>query len=70
MKKVYTTTSFTGFNPVGVSALVVATSQEEAARFLNIVLLDKGLVGDAVASGMIEVPTERSFVLILQDGED
>lgn len=65
---VYVCTSFTGFYPVGVAAVVVADSPEHATALLNAQLRDHGLPGDAKVQTLSKVLIGEPQVLILCDG--
>ncbi len=67
--KVWTTTQFEGFWPVGVSAVVVADTAEQAAFLLNEELVKKGLQKTAKAEGFKPLHTNKPKVEILQDGD-
>jgi hypothetical protein len=64
----YTNTTFTGFWPVGTSAVVRASSPAHAADMLNAVLKGMGLQGDVQAEDMKPWPLPEESVRILQDG--
>ena len=53
--KVYTCTSFKGFNPVGTAAVVIAKSEEDAANLLNGHLIAKGLEGRVLPREMWKI---------------
>lgn len=65
---VYVCNQFTGYWPVGTAAVVVAESQEHAAKLLNEQLLSQGLKGDADANAMALVMQTSPQVVILCDG--
>lgn len=66
--KVYTCNEFTGFNPVGVAAVIAASSAAAAAKKLNKELKAKGLPGDALPEDMILFHPGDKDVRILYDG--
>lgn len=68
MLKVYTCNSFRGHWPVGSAAVVIAESEEEAAKMLEERLSEIGLKQDVDESQMIQASTEKQ-VIILCDGE-
>lgn len=65
---VYTTNGFTGYWPVGTSAVVVAENATEAAAALNARLKDLNLPGDADPNAMLAVDVTKAQVIILNDG--
>jgi len=67
--KVWTNTQFEGFWPVGVSAVVVADTPEQAEFLLNEELAKKGLPKTAKAENFKQLHTNKPKVEILQDGE-
>ena len=68
MLSVYVCNQFTGHYPVGTAAMVVAESQEHAAKLLNEQLKHQGLIGDANANMMALVVQKAPQVVILCDG--
>lgn len=68
MLKVYTCNSFSGHWPVGSAAVVIAESDEEAAKMLEERLSEIGLKQDIDESQMIQASTEKQ-VIILCDGD-
>lgn len=68
MKRVYTNNEFTGHYPVGTAAVVVSSSQEEAAGLLNALLKVHGLPGDAKIEDMREIGLKHPDARILCDG--
>ncbi len=66
---VYTNTKFTGLYPVGVAAVVVSDSRENAAKALNKELKSGGLKGDAKAKDMELLKTGKPVVLVLRNGD-
>lgn len=67
--KVFTCTNFTGHYPVGVAAVVIAETAEDAAEDLNYKLRERGLPGDATPQSMMEFPADgRESIRILCDG--
>lgn len=55
MNSVYTCTSFKGYCPVGVAAVIVAETPERAADVLNYSLIEKGLTGDVKPEDMVKL---------------
>lgn len=66
--KVWTNTEFTGRYPVGTAAVVVAATAEDAARFLNSALAERGLGSSAKAEQFVRLITSKEAVVILNDG--
>lgn len=68
--KLFTCTSFTGYWPVGVSAMVFAHGPLEAANLLETHLDEIGLPQVILPSAMAERPANppEPCVIILQDG--
>lgn len=67
---VYTNTLFDGFWPVGVAAIVVATSPEEAALLLEIELQERGLPPQTIdPAGFVLVDMHDPAAIILKDGQ-
>lgn len=68
--KVFTSTSFKGHWPVGVSAIIVARNKARALELLNYALEAAGLQQDNVltAKDLDEVKTDVESCEILQDG--
>lgn len=67
--KVWITTEFKGFYPVGTSAVVVAESAESAATILNKELIDVGLPKSAEPRHFKRLPTNKPVAIILNDGD-
>lgn len=69
--KLYTCTKFKGHYPVGVSAIVWAESQNEAARELALQLVQAGLPQVVWAETMIEVELDSTVpkAIILNNGD-
>lgn len=66
---VYTNTLFQGHWPVGVAAVVVAESPEEAALLLEIELQDRHLPMQTIdPASFILVDTSKPAAIIVQDG--
>lgn len=65
--KVYYNDSFTGYYPVGTSAVVFAETAEEAAAKLVLELARIGLSQEIKPEDMTELLPERS-VVIINDG--
>lgn len=65
---IYINNKFTGFWPIGTSAVVSANSSEEAACFLNNTLEATGLEKTAKPEDMIEFHDIIGNVKILNDG--
>lgn len=66
--KVWVNTEFTGHYPVGTAAVVVAATAEDAARFLNSALAERGLDSSAEAGQFVQLKTSKEAVVILNDG--
>lgn len=66
---VFTCKNFKGHNPVGVGAVMVATSRVEAAQLLSAALADRGLVQIVEPNQMVWVDPFTKRVNILTDGE-
>jgi hypothetical protein len=66
---VFTHTSFSGHWPVGVAAVVVAESEQQALEILNAALKSFGLPGDATTNGLKKVDTSSVQAVILNDGD-
>ena len=65
---VWTITEFTGFYPIGTSAVVVAPDEYEAASLLNKELMAIGLPASAKPDNFSKLDTTVPFVKILNDG--
>ncbi len=66
--KVFTCKNFTGYWPVGTSAVIVAKSKAEAAVLLQSKLSSIGLPQTIEENELEEVNTKESNVVILSDG--
>ena len=66
--KVFTNTTFTGYYPVGTSAIVVASGAAIAVRTINTALERRGLKGDVEKQDMLEVDLDYRSVRVLNDG--
>lgn len=64
--RVFYSTDFEGLWPVGTSAVVVASSEEEARAMLEKELSERLLAGAPFT--IHELATDKPSVLILQDG--
>lgn len=67
--RVYRNNTFKGHWPVGTSAIVVATSAEQAAIVLEQELEQHGLEQEIPVEEMIEIPTHTTYVEVLQNGD-
>jgi len=65
---IYTCVNFTGYWPIGTSAVVEASDELQAAYFLNEKLKEQGLLGDAKPEDMTPFSREVGSVRILCDG--
>lgn len=63
---VWTSNDFSGRWPVGASAVVVASTQEEALFMLSAELKARGLKFDGT---LVKLPLDKLTCVILQDGE-
>lgn len=69
MMRVFTSTTFDGFWPVGSAAVVVASNAEEAKEYLLKALEAHGLPQrDPSGVTVRELPVDRVFARILCDG--
>jgi hypothetical protein len=66
--KVFTNRTFKGLWPVGTAAVVVADTQEEAAKMLEKELNLIGLRQTIDIESMVEVDTSNQLIIILNDG--
>lgn len=66
--KIFTCTQFRGHWPVGVAAVVVAPSIEDAIGMLAGALSEKGLQQDLDAAQFSEIDTSVPQALVLNDG--
>ena len=66
---VYTCTDFRGHWPVGVSAVIVASDKQRAAKHLESELKKSGLEQAIDTSQLKRVSTRKESVSILQNGE-
>jgi hypothetical protein len=66
--KVWTNTQFEGYWPVGVAAVVVADTKEQAAYLLNDELEKRGFVRSATVEGFNQLMTSKPVAVILHDG--
>ena len=69
MLKVFTCTQFDGYYPVGVAAVVVAGTKEEAAERLTEKLISIGLKQYIRPEQMTEMLTSVPYVALLCDGD-
>lgn len=67
--RVYRNNNFKGHWPVGTSAIVVATSADQAVVLLEQELAIHDLQQEINVEDMVEIPTHTAYVEILQDGE-
>lgn len=70
--KVFVCTGFTGIQPTGTSAIVVAKTKLDAKRKLRKELRRYGLrdaADEIVVADLIEVDTMKSGAIVLNDGD-
>lgn len=67
--KVFTNNKFSGHNPVGSAAVVVAPDQEAAAIMMMDCLARIGLPQEVKEEDMVELNTNIRTVLVLHDGD-
>lgn len=66
--KVWTNNKFKGYYPVGTAAVVVAKTADMATLMLNDELEKEGLPRSAKEEDFVIMPTSKSSVRILADG--
>jgi hypothetical protein len=66
--QVWTNTEFDGYYPVGVAAVVVANTPQQAAELLNAELVKRGLTANAVPEQFTKLPTNSPHAVVLNDG--
>ena len=66
---IFVNTSFAGHYPVGTSAVVCATSKEEAAQILQRTLKHKGLSQEVLPEHMVKFMAVPGNCSILNDGD-
>jgi hypothetical protein len=66
--KIYYNNTFSGYYPVGASAVVVARNRPLAASTLQKKLKEIGLGQEVEPKSMVKVSTTEPKVIILQDG--
>ena len=66
--RVFTCKDFTGHNPVGQGAVIVAEDETQARALLEMALLEEGLraFGDET---LVELNTQQPTALVLVNGE-
>lgn len=66
--RVWTSTEFEGYWPVGTAAVVVAETPEAACELLKRELSARGLDQQITASQFVEIETTRPVAVVLRDG--
>ena len=67
--KVFWSTDFRGFYPVGTAAVVVARNEDEARRLLRQKILDHGLPDPFDEFTVTELDISSPKAVILRDGD-
>lgn len=68
--RVWTCTNFRGFNPVGVAAVVVAASEDDALMYLRAALREAGLdEQDWDSLEVTPVPMADGYFYVIVDGD-
>ena len=67
--KTFYNRQFTGFNPVGQAAVMIAENAVDATALLNLELKDLGLAPTAKVKYTIELPLHSSKAIVLCDGD-
>lgn len=67
--KVFYNNNFSGHWPVGTSAVIVASNQEEAKRMLEDQLSTEGLKQECDIDDFVEINSDAQSVIILQNGD-
>lgn len=67
--KLFVNKTFSGFYPVGTSAVVIAKTKEDAAKLLSDKLKELHLDQEIAVKDMDELSMKTAGVFILQDGE-
>lgn len=66
--KVFTSTDFEGFWPVGTAAVIIAESEEDALEALMLKLKEIGLSRQERMPTVQRLPANKRRVVILDDG--
>ena len=69
MLTAWTCTNFTGHNPVGTAAVVIAHTAQQASNDLNKELEYRGLPADTKPKDMVRFALSKRTVKILNDGD-
>lgn len=66
---IWTNTNFEGHWPVGVAAVIIADSAEEATELLNLELISEGLKPTAEEKYMEPLDLRRKHAKVLNNGD-